>query len=324
MEETLGKRIAKNRKRLGLTQDRLAELLGVTAQAVSKWENDQSCPDINTLPKLAGIFGITTDELLGNPRVVETAVDEEDDAPAGTVEVNLGPGRKGSLSLAVWILVLGGVSLLLNLLHRDQSFGTVFWSSALFVFGIFGIYPKFSVFRMGCAAAGAYLLAGCFVELPGLGWPVILIILGILLLIRALQTQKAETFRFHPWPNVKVKGKTNAFHADGEHFECRTSFGEKENVVNLPKLSTGYAEVQFGSMTVDLRGCGEIADGARITMDCSFGELNLLVPASCRVENNVSTGFGDFKISGQPNQDADRILYVEGDVSFGEGSVRYV
>ena len=42
MEETLGKRIVFHRKRLGLTQDALAELMGVIAQAVSKWENDQS------------------------------------------------------------------------------------------------------------------------------------------------------------------------------------------------------------------------------------------------------------------------------------------
>ena len=41
MEETMGKRIAGNRRRLGLTQEQLAEKLGVTAQAVSKWENDQ-------------------------------------------------------------------------------------------------------------------------------------------------------------------------------------------------------------------------------------------------------------------------------------------
>ena len=53
MEQTLGKRIMHHRKRLGLTQDQLAEKCGVTAQAVSKWENDQSCPDINMLPRLA-------------------------------------------------------------------------------------------------------------------------------------------------------------------------------------------------------------------------------------------------------------------------------
>ena len=65
MEETLGKRIIANRKQLGMTQDKLAEQLGVTAQAVSKWENDQSCPDITMLPRLSEIFGCTTDELLG-------------------------------------------------------------------------------------------------------------------------------------------------------------------------------------------------------------------------------------------------------------------
>ena len=64
MEETIGKRIVNHRKRLGLTQEQLAESLGVTAQAVSKWENDLSCPDISLLPRLCRILGITSDELL--------------------------------------------------------------------------------------------------------------------------------------------------------------------------------------------------------------------------------------------------------------------
>ena len=63
MEQTIGRRIAENRKRLGMTQDQLAEKLGVTAQAVSKWENAQSCPDITMLPRLAEIYGISTDAL---------------------------------------------------------------------------------------------------------------------------------------------------------------------------------------------------------------------------------------------------------------------
>ena len=64
MNETIGNRIAKYRKMKGLTQEALAEQLGVSAQAVSKWENDLSCPDISLLPKLCEILGITTDELL--------------------------------------------------------------------------------------------------------------------------------------------------------------------------------------------------------------------------------------------------------------------
>ena len=61
----LGTVIAENRKKLGLTQDGLAQKLGVTNQAVSKWESDQSCPDIALLPLLADLFGITLDELFG-------------------------------------------------------------------------------------------------------------------------------------------------------------------------------------------------------------------------------------------------------------------
>lgn len=72
MEETLGKRIVAHRKRLGMTQDQLAEKMGVTAQAVSKWENDQSCPDISALPQLCDIFGITVDALLGRGAAEET------------------------------------------------------------------------------------------------------------------------------------------------------------------------------------------------------------------------------------------------------------
>ena len=64
MNETLGRRIALYRKEKGMKQDALAEMLGVSPQAVSKWENDQTCPDIGLLPQLAKILGVTVDELL--------------------------------------------------------------------------------------------------------------------------------------------------------------------------------------------------------------------------------------------------------------------
>ena len=64
MGKTLGTRIAELRREKGLKQDELAEKLGVSPQAVSKWENDISCPDIMLLPKLAKELGVTTDMLL--------------------------------------------------------------------------------------------------------------------------------------------------------------------------------------------------------------------------------------------------------------------
>ena len=65
MKETFGQRFARLRKNLGLKQDEIAEKVNISAQAVSKWENDVSSPDISLLSDIASIFNISIDELLG-------------------------------------------------------------------------------------------------------------------------------------------------------------------------------------------------------------------------------------------------------------------
>lgn len=69
MEKTIGKKLHNLRKQSGFTQDYVAEKLGVSAQAVSKWENDIACPDIMTLPNIAELYGITIDELFKNEEI---------------------------------------------------------------------------------------------------------------------------------------------------------------------------------------------------------------------------------------------------------------
>lgn len=63
-KQTLGMMITSLRKEKGLTQLELANMMGVTDKAVSKWERDLSCPDVNSIPKLAQIFGVSVDELM--------------------------------------------------------------------------------------------------------------------------------------------------------------------------------------------------------------------------------------------------------------------
>ena len=62
----LGRRIRQLRINKGVTQETLASALGVTYQAVSRWENSITTPDITLLPSIALYFGITIDELF-NP-----------------------------------------------------------------------------------------------------------------------------------------------------------------------------------------------------------------------------------------------------------------
>lgn len=68
--DTIGGQIRRLRIENGFTQGRLAARLGVTRQAVSKWENDVAYPDITLLPSLARALRVTIDELLSVCRVV--------------------------------------------------------------------------------------------------------------------------------------------------------------------------------------------------------------------------------------------------------------
>lgn len=64
MKKTFGAMIAQLRKDNNMTQAELAEKMGVTDKAVSKWERDLSFPDVSSIPKLAEIFGVSVDTLM--------------------------------------------------------------------------------------------------------------------------------------------------------------------------------------------------------------------------------------------------------------------
>lgn len=63
-KQTLGMMIASLRKAKGYTQSELAEKMGVTDKAVSKWERDLSCPDVSSIPQLAEVLGVSVDGLM--------------------------------------------------------------------------------------------------------------------------------------------------------------------------------------------------------------------------------------------------------------------
>ncbi len=74
----IGKFIASLRKEQNLTQRNLAEMLGITDRAISKWENGRGLPDVLLMKKLCAIFNISIDELLNAKRVDDVNTDEGD------------------------------------------------------------------------------------------------------------------------------------------------------------------------------------------------------------------------------------------------------
>ena len=96
MKKTLGTMIAELRKQHGMTQLELAEKMGVTDKAVSKWERDLSCPDINSIPNLAQILGVSVEELM--------QIKKEADAPVSKVAQILETAPK-AIAMAMGVAV---------------------------------------------------------------------------------------------------------------------------------------------------------------------------------------------------------------------------
>lgn len=128
---TMGELILSLRKEQGMTQADLAEKMNVTDKAVSKWERNLSCSDINTLPRLAEIFGISVDELMQ----VKNA--ESGSTPEKSVDEII------DLVLKAVTVAMGVAVLVLSLLGKIDDMGT-----------------GFSLLGIGLTCAGISLLRG--------------------------------------------------------------------------------------------------------------------------------------------------------------------
>ena len=105
-KQTLGMMISTLRKEKGMTQLELAEKMGVTDKAVSKWERDLSFPDISSIPKLAEIFEVSVDELM------QVKTETKENIGKNKVDVIVDTALKGigvAMGIAVTVLSVLGV-----------------------------------------------------------------------------------------------------------------------------------------------------------------------------------------------------------------------
>ena len=146
----LGQKIAELRKKSGLSQEALAEKMNVSRQSVSKWESNQSIPDIEKIVDLSELFGVTTDYLLKNgtpsfelpgksseekiEKALPAITDQEIDQ---YLEVAKKAAHFESLSIALFFLAIASFCLFSTLVFISHNiFGTVAYIAPIIIIAI--------------------------------------------------------------------------------------------------------------------------------------------------------------------------------------------
>ena len=110
---TIADRIQTLRKSKGMSQEELADAAGVSRQAVSKWESEQSTPDLDKVVILSEIFDVTTDYLLKGIEPVETA-DHKTMADVVDQKILTEKNGKRAQSILKWVLIVLGALLAID------------------------------------------------------------------------------------------------------------------------------------------------------------------------------------------------------------------
>lgn len=334
--ETLGKRIAALRKAKGWTQEQLAAQLGISAQAVSKWENDISCPDISILPALAALLGVRVDTLLGVPAAgQDTAAFQAAAAEAQAEEATAsGAGHKvdwGGVAFAIALILLGLSFILNKQLGISPDIWGLVWPSVVLGLGVIWFLRQLAPFGLGVAFIGFYyLLQNLGDPLPfpltwDLIWPMILILLGVDILLNLLGVKRrlGNRFQSRHWESWQ-QGQAG-FVEEKECIQIQAIFTEDDRRIKAPCLRGGKVRLVFGAGKLDLTQVQTLGDrgAAVLNLEVIFGGYTLFIPRHFRVDNQVTAVFGGSTINGSPLEPT-ATLTLTGKVIFGGLDIRYV
>lgn len=325
---TLGKRILYYRKRMGMTQEQLAERMGVTAQAVSKWEHDLSCPDVTCLPRLAEVFGITTDQLLGltgsSPQKESREEPPREDRQYHCQwDFRFG---KDSAFFGLFLVLSGGIYLIATLLELEVGFWSILWPTGLLCLGLKSCLDRLGTFGIGAILAGSYFLLEHLGVIPSLlSWP---LVLGAVLILWGLGMvlEQFRPRRFYVQakaPNSDSQERPiRTFHTENGYIHADYAFCSDRVTVQEPEFRGGDVDIAFGTLVLDLRNCTGAVPGCCLNVDVSFGTMVLLLPRCLRLESHMDRTGSSMNVTGTPDSDARPIVF-NGDCTFSSMKVQY-
>ena len=203
---TVGNKISTLRRQKGLSQKQLAEILMISPQAVSRWEQDENMPDLDNIVQLSKIFDVSTDYLLKDPEIVDAddIPRTDENSEQGTFDTGQEKvlfhfiGRSNIRSGKRWrqnfiVRNLQSIALVAFLV---MGFGWGYWHPGWMVFLVASAIRSFSIYTI---AIVVFLAAGFYFDM----WRVIWIALPVAWLVNTLfkdfRRGKADDYEDEDW-----------------------------------------------------------------------------------------------------------------------------
>ena len=193
--------------------------------------------------------------------------------------------------------------------------------------GVSGLVSDFSFLWLGSFLFGSYFLLDNWHILPfqlggALVFPALIVLFGISLFADAVKKPRKPSFKISQSGDSSKK-KQN-YCVNGEYFDYHASFSSETQYICVPRLSGGQINTSFGEYSIDFSSVDALNESCVIDINCSFGELTLLVPARYTVRSNNSTAFAVVDISGHPDPDSNSVITLNVHASFGEMTIQYI
>ena len=163
--DKIGKFIALNRKNKGLTQEQLAEKLGVTNKTVSRWETGKYMPDLSLLKPLSEELGITLNELLSGEKIEEQKIVENTEKNIiNTIDYSSKKVENEHKKISIILMILGAIISIsaLTILSKESSWCSIYSIIGIIIF-VIGLVRNFKKFKkIQKIAIGVILFIGIF------------------------------------------------------------------------------------------------------------------------------------------------------------------
>ncbi len=300
---TLGEKIKIARNEAGLSQEQLAEKMGISRSAVAKWEANNGMPDIDNLKVLSNLLGVTIDSLVDESKSFEKGKEQHKKVGNAVKKIN-------SVMWGIALIAVGVIFALNSLNITDVTlFFDGWWTLFIIVPCVIGLFTeREKTGNIIGLIIGVFLLLCCQDILSfSLAWklalPSIIVIIGLKMIFTGLFSNKANEI----FAKIKASG--------GETKTGSAIFSGQDINYNGQVFEGAELSAIFGGVECNLRNA-IIEKDCAIKIEAIFGGIDILVPDNINVKVTSNCIFGGIS-NKTPARKEVPTLYITGTCVFG-------